>query len=46
VVLEKTQIVNSESSPVSPMSPGLLHVLSKEQIADFLAYLESGVNRP
>jgi putative heme-binding domain-containing protein len=44
VVLEKTQTVSRESSPVSPMS-GLLHILSKEQIADLLAYLESGVDR-
>jgi hypothetical protein len=46
VVLEKAQTVSRESSPVSPMPPGLLHILSKEQIADLLAYLESGVNRP
>lgn len=45
VVLDKTQIVSRESSPISPMPPGLLHILSKEQIADLLAYLESGVNR-
>jgi putative heme-binding domain-containing protein len=45
VVLEKTQIVSRESSPVSPMPPGLLNILSKEQIADLLAYLESGVNQ-
>jgi hypothetical protein len=46
VVTEKTQIVSRESSPVSPMPPGLLHILSKEQILDLLVYLESGVNRP
>jgi putative heme-binding domain-containing protein len=46
VVLEKTLIVSRESSPVSPMPPGLLNTLSKEQIANLLAYLESGVTRP
>jgi putative heme-binding domain-containing protein len=45
VVLDKTLIVSRESSPVSPMPPGLLNILSKEQIADLLAYLESSVSR-
>ena len=36
------EIVKREVSPVSPMPPGLINVLSQAQILDLLAYLESG----
>jgi putative heme-binding domain-containing protein len=35
-------IASREISPVSPMPPGLINVLSQTQILDLLAYLESG----
>ncbi len=35
-------IASREVSPVSPMPPGLINVLSQAQILDLLAYLESG----
>jgi putative heme-binding domain-containing protein len=40
--LNKSDIVHREQSPVSPMPPGLLNVLTENQILDLLAYLESG----
>jgi putative heme-binding domain-containing protein len=45
VMLEQAQIAKTEISPVSPMPAGLLNILSKEQISDLLAYLESRVDR-
>lgn len=42
--LRPADIVRREVSPVSPMPPGLLNVLSENQILDLLAYLESGGN--
>jgi hypothetical protein len=40
--LGKADIVRREQSPISPMPPGLLNVLTENQILDLLAYLESG----
>jgi len=40
--LNKPDIVRREASPISPMPPGLLNVLTENQILDLLAYLESG----
>jgi hypothetical protein len=37
----RNEITSLESSPVSPMPPGLLSTLSKEDILDLLAYLHS-----
>ena len=42
--LNKADIVRREASPISPMPPGLLNVLTENQILDLLAYLESGGN--
>ena len=42
VVLDRTQIAGREVSSLSPMPAGLMNILSKEQISDLLAYLESG----
>lgn len=40
--LQKAGIANREPSAISPMPPGLLNVLTQNQILDLLAYLESG----
>ncbi len=40
----KTGLVKKEIAPVSLMPPGLINVLTKEEILDLLAYLESGGN--
>jgi hypothetical protein len=40
--LNKADIVHRELSPISPMPPGLLNVLTENQILDLMAYLESG----
>ncbi len=40
--LNKSDIVRREVSPVSPMPPGLLNVLTETQILDLIAFLESG----
>jgi putative heme-binding domain-containing protein len=42
--LEKSQVKERHKSSVSPMPEGLLQVLSKEEILDLLAYLESAGN--
>ncbi|HEX8296904.1 MAG TPA: c-type cytochrome [Chthoniobacteraceae bacterium] len=42
--LRPSQIVKRELSPTSLMPPGLLNTLSKEEVLDLLAYLESGGN--
>ena len=41
-IVGQTQIAKREMSPVSLMPPGLLSTLTKEEILDLLAYLESG----
>jgi putative heme-binding domain-containing protein len=43
VVLDRAQIAGREVSSLSPMPAGLTNILSKEQVSDLLAYLESGV---
>jgi putative heme-binding domain-containing protein len=42
--IPKNKVTSREISPVSLMPPGLLNTLSKEEILDLLAYLESGGN--
>lgn len=42
VSLSPGEIAKVEPSPVSPMPPGLLNTLTAAEIADLLAYLESG----
>jgi putative heme-binding domain-containing protein len=42
--LNKADIVHREPSTISPMPPGLLNVLTENQILDLLAFLESGGN--
>ena len=42
--LSKSSIASRQISPVSLMPPGLIDMLSKEEILDLLAYLESGGN--
>ena len=42
--IAKTSLAKKEISPVSLMPPGLINVLTKEEILDLLAYLESGGN--
>jgi len=37
-------IASKEISPVSLMPPGLINVLTKEEVLDLLAYIESGGN--
>jgi len=39
-----SQIKSKEISPISMMPPGLINVLTKEEILDLLAYLESAGN--
>jgi putative heme-binding domain-containing protein len=45
-VLKKSDVIKQSRQPSSPMPVGLLNALSKEQILDLLAYLESGGNLP
>ena len=40
--LNRAEIVSREASAVSPMPPGLLNVLTENQILDLMAFLESG----
>ena len=42
VALQQSNIARRELSLISPMPPGLLNVLTQNQILDLLAYLESG----
>ncbi len=40
--MQKADIQARELSNISPMPPGLINVLTREQILDLLAYIESG----
>ncbi len=40
--IQQTNVKSRELSPISPMPPSLLNVLTRDQILDLLAYLESG----
>ncbi len=40
--IEKADVKSRELSNISPMPPGLLNVLTRDQILDLLAYIESG----
>jgi putative heme-binding domain-containing protein len=42
----KTRIEGRQISPVSLMPPGLINVLTKEEVLDLLAYMESGTPAP
>jgi putative heme-binding domain-containing protein len=42
IELRKSKITGREASTISPMPPGLLDSLDREQILDLLAFLESG----
>ena len=42
--IAKTGIKSKEVNPISLMPPALISVLTKEEIFDLLAYLESGGN--
>lgn len=42
--LDRKQIKSISPSPVSPMPPGLLNLLEKEEIFDLVAYILSGGN--
>jgi putative heme-binding domain-containing protein len=42
--IAKTSLKSKELNPVSLMPPGLINVLTKDEILDLLAYLESGGN--
>jgi len=44
--LKKSDIKERQAQPASAMPVGLLYTLSKDQIFDLLAYLESGGNLP
>ena len=45
VELKKSEIGKREPSKVSPMPEGLVNILTKEEILDLLAYIESGGKR-
>ncbi|HEV8292243.1 MAG TPA: hypothetical protein VGP94_09980, partial [Tepidisphaeraceae bacterium] len=45
VKVKKSNVRSSSLSKLSPMPEGLVDVLSKEEILDLIAYLESGGNR-
>jgi putative heme-binding domain-containing protein len=43
--LLKSDVKSRESSRVSPMPPGLISMLNREEVLDLLAYLEAGGNK-
>jgi len=45
VKIKKSNVKSSSLSKLSPMPEGLVDVLSKEEILDLIAYVESGGNR-
>jgi putative heme-binding domain-containing protein len=45
IPVEKKEIVRRELSSISPMPPGLINILTKEQVLDLLAFIEAGGNR-
>lgn len=42
VDIPKSEIASYEESPVSPMPPGLLNTLNREEVLDLIAWLENG----
>jgi len=42
VNVDRKEVAGIETSPVSPMPPGLLNLLTEEEVLDLLAYLLSG----
>ena len=45
VNINRTQVESIEPSKVSPMPPGLLNLMKKDEVMDLLAYILSGGNR-
>ena len=43
--INRTQVESIEPSKVSPMPPGLLNLMQKDEVMDLLAYILSGGNR-
>ena len=41
VEIDRATIVNAMPSEISPMPPGLINTLNREQILDLLAYLKA-----
>jgi putative heme-binding domain-containing protein len=46
IEIQKTDVATRRLSDVSPMPEGLLNVLTREEIFDLLAFLESGARKP
>ncbi len=44
VTVPRSQVVSIQRTTVSTMPPGLINVLSDEELRDFMAYLQSGGN--
>jgi putative heme-binding domain-containing protein len=44
VTVPRSQVVSIQRTQVSVMPPGLINVLSEEELRDFMAYLQSGGN--
>lgn len=42
ISIAKNNVIDKELSPVSPMPPGLLNRLNKQEVADLFAYIISG----
>ena len=45
VNINRTQVESIEPSKVSPMPPGLLNLMKKDEVMDLVAYILSGGNR-
>ena len=43
--IRKSDIKSRQLSKISPMPPGLISTLNKQEVLDLLAYLESAANR-
>lgn len=46
IAIPKAEVASQALSPYSSMPPGLLNLLSKDEILDLLAFLESGTSSP
>jgi putative heme-binding domain-containing protein len=42
LTIDKSKIIKTEKSPISPMMPGLLNSLNQEEVLDLMAYMLSG----
>ncbi len=45
VTINPAEILTIEHSPISPMPPGLLDTLTAREVADLMAYIESGAKQ-